>query len=168
MQAALLLFAASILFGGASAGAPQAEPLGDVVSKVGPCKATETRRVVSSFVAAWTRGDTAVADRLVAPEPQYRWLSVGLPGLRSGPSAFKRDSLRAYLKQRRAKHDRLQLTKFKFNGSDVRGNDGFGHFEFEAVREADDWPPGTRHTRPGKGAIVCTLARPMIAVLSLG
>jgi hypothetical protein len=167
MRTAFVLVAASIWLGGVSADA-QAKPLRAVAWKAGPCKATETRRVVSLFVAAWTRGETAAAERLVAPEPQFRWLSVGPPGSRSGPSAFKRDSLRTYLKQRRAMHDRLQLTKFKFNGSDVRVSDGFGHFEFEVARDADDWPPGIPRTRPGKGAIVCTLARPMLAVLSLG
>jgi hypothetical protein len=69
---------------------------------------------------------------------------------------------------RHEKRDRLTLTRFKFNGSDRRGNDWFGHFEFEARRVAADWPPGQEHLRNGKGAIVCTLERPMLAVWSLG
>jgi hypothetical protein len=62
----------------------------------------------------------------------------------------------------------LTLQSFKFNGSDLRGTEGFGHFEFEAIRLSDDWPANMDSLRIGKGAIICTLARPMIAVWSLG
>lgn len=57
---------------------------------------------------------------------------------------------------------------FKFNGSDVcQGHGyGYGHFEFDAARDANDWPVELSHERPGKGAI-CTLRPPVIAVLSL-
>jgi hypothetical protein len=138
------------------------------VAAGGPCTAGETRSVVFAFARAWSRGDTAAVERIVAPEPQHRWVSAGVPGLRAGSAAFNRRSLRAYIVRRHAQHDRLRLTSFKFNGSDLRGADGFGHFEFTAVRRADDWPDGLAHLRAGKGAIVCTLSRPMLAVWSLG
>jgi hypothetical protein len=134
----------------------------------GPCTAAETRSVVYAFASAWSRGDTAAVERLVAPEPQHRWVSAGAPGLRAGSAAFNRRSLRAYIVRRHAQHDRLQLKSFKFNGSDIRDGDGFGHFQFTAVRRADDLPAGLAHLRGGKGAIVCTLSTPMLAVWSLG
>jgi hypothetical protein len=124
--------------------------------------------VVFAFARAWTRGDAAAVERLVAPEPQYRWLSVGSPGNRAGARAYDRRSLRTYIAARRAQHDRLRISRFRFNGSDVREGDGYGHFEFAAIRSSDDWPAGLDHLRSGKGAIVCTLSRPMLAVWSLG
>jgi hypothetical protein len=88
--------------------------------------------------------------------------------MRSGDAAFSRTSLRAYFANRAFRHDRLVIKRFRFNGSDVREDGGYGHFEFDVLRTSDDWPSGTPHLRPGKGAIVCTLSRPMLAVWSLG
>jgi hypothetical protein len=136
---------------------------------VGPCTAAETRAVAFSFARAWTRGDVAAVNRLVAPEPHFRWVSAASPpGGRSGARAFDRYSLGAFIRARHAQHERVTLTSFKFNGSDLRGKEGFGHFEFEATRSSDDWPAKMDTQRSGKGAIICTLARPMIAVWSLG
>jgi hypothetical protein len=123
---------------------------------------------VFAFARVWNAGDATAVARLVAPEPQYRWVSVGPPGGRSGPSAFSRGSVGVYILARHAQHDRLTMRSFRFNGSDVRGRDVFGHFEFVATRNADDWPAALDHVRPGKGAIVCNLSRPMLAVWSLG
>jgi hypothetical protein len=133
-----------------------------------PCTARETRAVVFAFATAWTRGDTAALDRLVAPEPHFRWVSTGPPGARLGAHAFDRRELRSYIGRRHARHDRLTMRWFRFNGSDLRGAERFGHFEFTAVRDADDWPLALDHLRHGKGAIVCSLAKPALAVWSLG
>src|SRR4051794_33464184 len=76
---------------------------------VGPCKASETRAVALAFVRAWTRGDVAAVDRLVAPEPHFRWVSAPPPGGRSGTRAFDRPSLGAYIRARHAQHERLTL-----------------------------------------------------------
>jgi hypothetical protein len=135
---------------------------------VGPCKASETRRIVFEFARAWTSGDVEAVNRLVAQEPHFRWISASPPGGRSGSRAFDRPSVGAFIRARHAQHERLTLTSFKFNGSDLRGTEGFGHFEFEAIRVSDDMPAGADSLRGGKGAIICTLARPMIAVWSLG
>lgn len=135
---------------------------------VGPCTAAETRAVVFAFARAWTRGDVTAINRLVAPEPHFRWVSASPPGGRSGPRASDRPSLSAFIRARHAHHERLTLKSFKFNGSDLRGKEGFGHFEFEATRVSDDWRASMDTLRSGKGAIICTLARPMIAVWSLG
>ena len=116
----------------------------------------------------WTRGDVTAISRLVAPEPHFRWVSASPPGGRSGARAFDRHSLGAFIRARHTQHERLTLTSFKFNGSDLRGKEGFGHFEFQATRLSDDWPASMDALRSGKGAIICTLARPMLAVWSLG
>lgn len=142
---------------------PSSSPGGE-----GPCTAAQTRSLVYAFARAWSRGDVDAVDQLVAPEPQFKWVSAGRPGSRFSPAATYRPSLRAYILRRHGKHDRLVMRSFKFNGSDLRGSDGFGHFVFAAIRLSDDWPDGLAHKRPGKGAIVCTLSTPAIAVWSLG
>lgn len=135
----------------------------------GPCSAADTRSVAFAFARAWTRGDVAAIKRLVAPEPHFRWVSAAPPGGRNGARAYDRSTLGAFIRARHAQHERLTLKSFTFNGSDLRGTEGFGHFEFEAARLSDDRPaPGKDALRAGKGAIICTLARPMIAVWSLG
>jgi hypothetical protein len=134
----------------------------------GPCTAAETRDLAFAFARAWTRGDVTAINRLVAPEPYFRWVSASPPGGRSGARAFDRYSVGAFIRARHAQHERVTLRSFKFNGSDLRGKEGFGHFEFEATRLSDDWPAGLDTLRSGKGAIICTPTRPMIAVWSLG
>ena len=154
-----------VVFVVAGAAGASARP---AAAAIGPCKQDETRRTAFEFARAWTRGDVAAINRLVAPEPHFRWVSASPPGGRSGPRAFDRPSLGAFIRVRHAQHERLTLTSFKFNGSDLRGTEGFGHFEFKATRDSDDWPAEMDTLRVGKGAVICTLARPMIAVWSLG
>jgi hypothetical protein len=134
----------------------------------GPCTAQQTRAVVVAFASAWSRGDVAAIERLVAPEPQFKWISAARPGSRFSPQAYSRASVGAYIARRAAHHDRIAIKRFQFNGSDVRDDGGYGHFEFDVIRTSDDWPTGTPHLRTGKGAIVCTLPRPVLAVWSLG
>jgi hypothetical protein len=144
------------------------EPGAAASPRDGPCTAAQTRRVVTAFMRAWTRGDTTASERLVAPEPLFRWVSVGWAGRRLGGRASDRATLRTYLAARYRKHDRLELRSFRFNGSDVREQHRYGHFGLTAFRDADDWPSGLGHIRPGKGAIICILPQPVIAVFSLG
>ena len=155
----------------ASAGADSSS----VTAAPGPCTAAETRAVVFAFARAWTTGNVAEANRLVVPEPHFRWLGAGPPGGRSGARAIDRFSLGAFIRARHKHHERLTIKTFKFHGSDLRGKEGdlrgiegLGHFEFTAVRLSDDQPSGADPLRPGKGSIICTLARPMIAVWSVG
>jgi hypothetical protein len=155
--------AALLVVGGAVHLFPSSSPGAE-----GPCTAAQTRSLVYAFARAWSRGDVDAVDRLVAPKPQFKWVSTGRPGSRFSPAAGDRSSLRAYILRRHAKHDRLVMRSFKFNGSDLRGTDGFGHFQFAVMRHSDDWPDGLAHKRQGKGAIVCTLPTPAIAVWSLG
>jgi hypothetical protein len=145
-----------------------ATPVAPSRAAAGPCTAQQARAVVGAFARAWSHGNTAAVDRLVAPEPQFKWISFGPPGSRSGSRAYARGSLRSYIAARATRHDRLDIKRFRFNGSDVRADGGYGHFEIDAVRSSDDWPTEAPPLRPGKGAIVCTLSRPVLAVWSLG
>jgi hypothetical protein len=156
------MVAACVAAGAGSGSAQSAD------APTGPCTAAETRGVAFGFARAWTRGDVTAINRLVAPEPHFRWVSASPPGGRAGIRAFDRHSLGAFIRGRHKQHERLTLTSFKFNGSDLRGNEGFGHFEFGATRLSDDGIANMDALRSGKGAIICTLARPMIAVWSLG
>jgi hypothetical protein len=133
-----------------------------------PCTAAETRGAVLAFARAWTAGNLDAVRRIVAPEPHFRWISAGPPGARFGNHATDRRSLPAYIARRHTVHDRLTIEKFRFHGSDLRGTERFGHFELRATRDADDWPPELDHLRSGKGAIICNLGRPVVAVFSLG
>ena len=133
-----------------------------------PCTAAETKAVLVAFARAWTTGDLDAIGRIAAPEPHFRWVSAAAPGPRFNANAFDRRSLPAYIARRHAQHDRLTIRKFRFHGSDLRGAERFGHFEFRATRTADDWPDALDHYRTGKGAIICNLDRPMLAVFSLG
>jgi hypothetical protein len=133
-----------------------------------PCTARETRAIVVAFATAWTDGDLDAIRRLAAPEPHFRWVSAGPPGARFGHHATNRRSLAGYIARRHARNDRLAVRKFRFHGSELRGTERFGHFEFRATRDADDWPAGRDHWRAGKGAIICNLGPPVLAVFSLG
>jgi hypothetical protein len=125
------------------------------VAAPGPCTAAQTRSVAYAFARAWTRGDLAAMERLVAPEPQFKWISAAAPGARFGPAAFDRPSFASYLQRRHRQHDGLTLTWFRFSGSDMRDDGAYGHFEFALRRRADDWNGGHPGLRHGKGAIVC-------------
>jgi hypothetical protein len=145
--------------GNAASAAPRAETR---------CTAAQTRTLLVSLTRAWTRGDAAAVDRLVVREPLFRWFSVAWAGGRMGPGAFERTSLRRYIASRGRMHERIVLRSFRFHGSDVRGGHRYGHYELTAYRDADDWPSAIHHVRPGKGAIMCSLPRPGIAVFALG
>jgi hypothetical protein len=146
----------------ASTGAPAAR------STSRPCTASETRGVVVEFVRAWTAGDLKAIRRLVAPEPHFLNVTVAPPGARAGHYGTDRRSLPAYIARRHGKHDRLSIATFRFHGSDLRGTERYGHFEFTATRDADDWASNFSHERRGKGAIVCNLSRPALALFVLG
>jgi hypothetical protein len=130
------------------------------------CTKTETRSTVARFVAAWNAGRLDALDGLVAREPAFKWFSSGAPGDR-GAAAFKRSSLRRYFALRHAQRDRIRIRFFRFNGSDVRKDGSYGHFEYELERSALDHRQGELFAAVGKGAVNCSLARTAIAVWSM-
>ena len=98
--------------------------VGVALTVSGPCTAAETRATAAGFVRAWNAGDVTGADRLVAPEPVFKWFSSGAPGARFGASAYDRSSFRRYLVRRHVQHDRMRIVRFRFNGSDLRDDGG--------------------------------------------
>lgn len=149
-----MLLVPALLAAGALAAAP------------GRCTEAETRRAVTGFVAAWNRGDLAALDRLVAPEPVFKWFSSGAPGSR-GAAAYDRSSLRRYFARRHARGDRIAIVFFRFNGSDARVDGDYGHFEYTLRRSAQDYRQGEAFRAVGKGAVNCSLPRTAIAVWSM-
>jgi hypothetical protein len=135
---------------------------------VAACTAAVTIATVREFTRAWSRGDVAAAMQLVAPEPHFRWVSSGRPGPRYSPAASNRASLAAYLRGRARRHDSVVVRTIRFNGSDVRDGASYGHFALTARRTSDDWPAGLPHVREAKGAVVCSLDHPVVAVFSIG
>jgi len=131
------------------------------------CTATETRSTVTRFVAAWNEGRLNALDGLVAREPVFKWFSSGAPGDR-GAAAYDRSSLRRYFARRHAQRDHLRIRFFRFNGSDVREDGSYGHFEYKLERSAADYRQGEPFDAVGKGAVNCSLARTAIAVWSMG
>ena len=132
-----------------------------------PCSPADTRRVVAAFVGAWNRGDLAAVDRLIARPPVFKWFSSGAPGARIGAASANRRALLRYVAARHARHDRIRLRWFRHNGSDVRTDGRYGHFEYELERSADDWNGGAAFVAPGKGAVNCSGGRTTIAVWSM-
>ncbi len=61
----------------------------------------------------------------------------------------------------------MRIVKFRFNGSDVRDDGGYGHFEYDVIRSADDHARGTPFRATGKGAVNCSIPRTAIAVWSM-
>jgi hypothetical protein len=154
---ALLVALATVLTGGSAHIAR---------AKAGQCTPAETRNAVARFVVAWNKGDLSSLDRLIAPEPVFKWLSSGAPGDRRA-AAFDRSSLRRYFALRHARHDQIQLRSFRFNGSDVREDGSYGHFEYTLRRSAADYRAGETFDAVGKGAVNCSLRPTAIAVWSM-
>ena len=132
-----------------------------------PCTAEQTRATVTAVALAWTRGDIARLETLIAREPLFRWFSVASPGRRVGPVASRRGTLARYFRARHAAGDRVTLVAFRFTGSDVRDSVPYGHFTFHVRRSAADHEAGASFRATGKGAIVCPRARPALAVWSM-
>ena len=125
------------------------------------CNAAETRELVQRFINSFDRGDIRQLDQLVAGTNLFQWYSTDAPGQRIDPEARDRNSLIAYFEKRHEKHERLVLQSFSFNGI----SSGFGHFQFELSRSADDGLPPTAYV--GKGAVDCSSPRPTLAVWSM-
>src|SRR2546423_231380 len=100
------------------------------------CPASTQVRLVRSLVAAFNTGNAAAVDRLMAPEPAFRWFSAIGPDRRFGKEAEDRSTLRAYIRKRHRHRDHLTLMGF---GS----IDEQGHVDLSLLlkRRADDYRP---------------------------
>jgi hypothetical protein len=97
--------------------------------------------LVRALIKAFNAGNAGAVDRLFAPKPAFKWFAMGGPHGRAGKDAEKRSTIRAYVRKRHRRHDRLTLVK-------VEGN---AHFFIR--RRADDYHP--RNVLEGKGAAIC-------------
>jgi hypothetical protein len=126
------------------------------------CDEAAVRPVVEHFVASFNAGETAAVEQLLAPVSRFQWYSTTAPGERFDPQARDRSSLLEYVAARHAQHERLELTRLKFNAIAA----GYANFDFELVRTADDGlPPTDFH---GKGALDCLTWPATVAVWSMG
>jgi hypothetical protein len=114
------------------------------------CTAPEARTAVSRFAAEFNRGDLRALDRRFEPAGRFYWYSTPAPGQRFNAAAKDRATLIPYFKARHARHERLTLRSFKFNGTPQDGL--YGNFEYTLTRRADDLRP-TPYV--GKGALFC-------------
>jgi hypothetical protein len=114
------------------------------------CTERETRTAVTRFVAELNRGDLRALDRRFESAGRFEWYSTPAPGQRFNDAAKDRATLIPYFDARHARHERLTLRSFKFNGAGTQRKDG--NFEYTLTRRADD----LRSTRyRGKGALFC-------------
>jgi hypothetical protein len=113
------------------------------------CTGRETRLAVTRFVAELNRGDLRALDRRFAPAERFEWYSTDAPGRRIDDAAKNRATLIPYFKARHARHERLTLRSFKYNGASQAN---YGNFEYTLTRRADDMRT-TRYV--GKGAAWC-------------
>jgi hypothetical protein len=128
------------------------------------CTAREVRAAVKGFVAELNRGDLRALDRRFSPASRFEWYSTPAPGERFGEAAKDRSTLIPYFKERHARHERLTLRRFDYNGASAAR---YGNFEYTLTRRADDLRRPTRYE--GKGAAWCFKAAPdEIFVWSMG
>ena len=97
--------------------------------------------LMRALIKAWNAGNAGAVDRLFAPTPAFKWFSMGGPEDRRGKDAEKRSTIRAFVRKRHRRHDRLTLVM-------VQGN-----VHFFVRRRADDYHP--RNLIEGKGAAIC-------------
>jgi hypothetical protein len=129
------------------------------------CTPRSVRAAVAGFFAAMADGRVRDLDAFVAPAPQFKWYSNGVPpGVRSGDRATDRRGLLAYLRQRQASHERVEITWLRVAGGGVQH--GLGHFGMRLRRTADDLPGGPQPLA-GKGAVDCD-DRHRLVVVSIG
>lgn len=124
------------------------------------CDVAALRATFGGFVGAYNGGELRALERLFAREPGFVWFSSG------GPARSNRDALLDDLQRRHKRGDRLRVMTYRFNGYD-RDRDR-GHFEFEALRRADDLADGGWLEVAGKGALDCAAAPVTIALLFIG
>lgn len=125
-----------------------------------PCSPAAVETVVREFVDALDAGASGRLESMIARTGRFQWYSTDAPGRRIDPEARDRSSLLAYFATRHDDGEQLELRRFRFNGT----TNGYGNFEFDLVRRADDLPP-TPYV--GKGALDCQSQPPTVAVWSM-
>jgi hypothetical protein len=129
------------------------------------CDVVTFKRVLTSFVDAYNRGDTARLDSLFSRKG-FHWYASSGPGVRELPEARRRGTLVAYFRARHRQNDRMVLRSYRFNGYERERR--LAHFEFEGKRRADDFRSGESFGFDGKGALDCSQAKPSVTVMFIG
>ena len=128
-----------------------------------PCDERGSRDLVVTFINAFNRGDIRRLDTIFARGMWWRWYSVSsTPGRRIQKAAYNRKTLTTYFRARHKLHERLQLRSLQFNGHSL----GFGNFQYELLRRADDMKGPAPRVYVGTGAISCFAGK--LAVWSMG
>jgi hypothetical protein len=128
-----------------------------------PCDERGSRELVVAFINAFNRGDVRRLDTIFARGMWWRWYSVSsAPGRRIQTAAYNRKTLITYFRARHKRHERLRLQWLQFNGH----SNGFGNFEYQLLRRADDMKAPTPRPYVGKGAISCFAGK--LSVWSMG
>jgi hypothetical protein len=101
------------------------------------CSPTVAKRLASSLVAAFDRGDVRGVDRIVAPEPAFVWFSAGgatRSARRLGDASKVRSTLAGYVRRRHRQHDRwvavsLSPLRIRRSADDLETHTGNGKFD---------------------------------------
>jgi hypothetical protein len=141
---------------------PSPAPASEASSDPLLCTASETRRLVTSFVRAFNRGDARTLNRLWARRPDFRWYTAFQSEPRVGHSVFVRERLVPYFTRRHRQGERLRIVRFRFNGNGAL----HGHFEYRVQRTARDLT-SAQTLYDGKGAVVCFPKPRALAVWSM-
>ena len=121
------------------------------------CRSADVEHVVREFVDAFNRGD-ARALRFSWVRIRYQWYAASVPapdGSVRSHVEYTRRGLFRYFAQRHRRHERLELTRFRYVGFSA----AWGHFAFSLRRKADDLAGGRWSPYVGMGAVSC-LKRP--------
>jgi hypothetical protein len=129
------------------------------------CDVAAAQSTLTAFVRAYNRGDLRRLNRLFSRDA-FRWYSALGPDRRLRGAKQNRDTLIPYFRRRHLQGDRLEVTSFRFNGYE-RERD-VGHFEWEALRRANDIRDGSSVNVDAKGALDCTKPPVTIALLFVG
>ncbi|HEY7731324.1 MAG TPA: hypothetical protein VH950_10515 [Gaiellaceae bacterium] len=123
------------------------------------CDVAALRATLAAFVQAYNRGDLRTLNRVFASEPRFKAFSSG------GAARGNRGALIDHLRRRHERGDRLSALTYRFNGYETERD--LGHFQFEALRRADDLVGGRRFEVAGKGALDCAAPPVTIALMLL-
>jgi hypothetical protein len=129
------------------------------------CDVVAVKRILTSFIDAYNRGDTSRLDTLFSRKG-FRWYASSGPGARELPEARRRGTLVAYFRARHRQNDRMNLRSYRFNGYERERR--LAHFELAGPRRADDFRSGEWFRFDGKGALDCSQSRASIGVMFIG
>jgi hypothetical protein len=140
---------------------------GQADAKTAPCTSASAEQALRTFLSAFNRGDQVALRGAVAPAKQFGWYSVAGPaGRLSMRGAQDYATLFSYFARRHQQQERLQETRFQWNGIEhgTRAGARVSGMQFTLRREAVGLP---WMLVSGKGAVVCA-APNRLAVWSLG